>query len=218
MAVAVALLAASAAGRAWQARRVDQALRDGRLPPFHVAEIPMTLGPWTGQDIPMDPQIAKATGSSEQIQRRYQNGVTGQYVDMIFLYGPSSDVFIHAPEVCYPAAGYDRLTGPNGRAVTSGDRKSEFGETVYTKGEGGTVDQQQVYCSWHHSGSWGPSMITRKGSERIPGMFKVQISRALTDREMDLRAVGDPCQSFLTALMPEIDRRIAEGLKARAPR
>ena len=32
--LAVALLGASAAGRAWQARRVDQKLRDGRVAPF----------------------------------------------------------------------------------------------------------------------------------------------------------------------------------------
>ena len=216
--LAVALLAASAAGRAWQGRRVDQRLRDGRIAPFAVAELPKTLGPWVGIDITMDPIIARATGSTEQVQRSYQNTITGQKVEMIFLFGPSTEMFIHAPDVCYPAAGYERIAGPVPHQIAApGDApRWPFQELIYAKGEGGAADQQEVYFSWRYAGEWSPGMLTRKASERIPGMFKVQVARPIRDRELAVRGIGNPCEAFLAYLMPEIDRRIAQGQAAHA--
>ncbi len=214
--LAMALLAASAAGRAWQARRVDQRLRDGRIAPFAVADLPKTLGPWVGSDITMDPTIARATGSTEQIQRLYQNSITGQKVEMVFLFGPSTEMFIHAPDVCYPAAGYERVAGPLPHQIAAPGDASRwlFQELIFNKGEGGAADQQEVYFSWRYAGAWNPGMITRKVSERIPGMFKVQVARPIRDRELEVRSIGNPCEAFLACLMPEIDRRIAQGQAA----
>ncbi len=210
----VALLAASAGARAWQSRRVDQILRDGRVSPFTLIDLPMKLGAWVGEDIPMDPIIARATGSVEHVQRKYQNTLTGQKVELIFLFGPSSEMFVHAPDVCYPANGYDSVTGAVSRVISVENSGNwPFFEVIYHKGEGNTADQQQVYHSWRHSntGEWSPSMITQKGSERIPGLFKVQIARAVKDREINVREIGNPCEAFLRELMPEIERRIAHG-------
>jgi Protein of unknown function (DUF3485) len=213
--LAVFLLAASATGRAWQAKRVDQVMRDGRISPFPLAEIPMTLGSWVGKDIPLDPIIARATGSVDHIQRMYQNTITGQRIELIFLYGPSSQMFIHAPDVCYPGSGFEHIAGPIGHDITSGDGGHwPFFEVIYRKGEGNTADQQEVYYSWRHFGAlgssvWSPGMITQKRSERIPGMFKVQVARGIKDRELGVRDVGNPCQAFLAQLMPEIERRVA---------
>jgi hypothetical protein len=213
--LAVALLAASAAGRAWQAHRVDQKLRDGRISPFPVADLPKTLGPWVGTEIKMDPIIARITGSTEQTQRVYQNTITGQKVEMVFLYGPSTEMFIHDPDTCYPAAGYTRVAGPIPRQITAPDANPDdtwpFQELIYLKGEGATADQQEVYFTWRYAGRWSPSMITRKTSERLPGMFKVQVARPIGSHELDVRDIGNPCEAFLAYLMPEIDRRIAQG-------
>ncbi|MCU1376830.1 MAG: hypothetical protein JWO68_4116 [Actinomycetia bacterium] len=214
--LAVALLAASAAGRAWQARRVDQLLRDGRVAPFALVDLPMTLGSWTGRDEAMDPIIARATGSTERIQRVYQNAVTGQKVTVLVLFGPSTEMFIHAPEICYPAAGFSPVLGPLARTVTGGKAKSPespkaswpFHEVVYSKGEGGQANQEEVYYTWRYSGVWTPGLMVQKQFERIPGMFKVQVARRVRDREIDLLDVGNPCEAFLKLLMPEIDRRI----------
>lgn len=218
--LAIALLAASGGARAWQARRVDKILRDGRISPFTLTDLPMKLGAWVGEDLPMDPIIAQATGSVEHVQRRYQNTLTGQKVELIFLFGPSTEMFIHAPEVCYPASGYEPVTEPIGRIVTAGPSgKWSFLESIYHKGEGNTADQQEVYHSWRHSNSkeWGPGMITQKGSERIPGLFKVQVARSVKDREISVRDIGNPCQAFLSELMPEIERRIAAGRHPKNP-
>ena len=48
-------------------------------------------------------------------------------------------------------------------------------------------------------------------------MFKVQVSRRVMDRELDLLDIGNPCEAFLAQLMPELDRRIAEGRAKSGP-
>lgn len=217
VALAVAMLGASAGARALQLRRVDQILRDGRVSPFRLADLPRTLGPWDGDDEALDPAIARATGSTDSISRVYQHRITGQRIALIVLFGPSTEMYIHAPEVCYAAAGYEQTVGPRPRAVTAGGAAWPFHELVFSRGEGGLAELQEVYYTWRYSGAWTPGLLTQKGFERIPGMFKVHVARGVKDTEMDNLDVGNPCEDLLARLMPEIDRRIASGHAPAAP-
>jgi hypothetical protein len=217
--LAVMLLGASAAGRAWQSRRVDQMLRDGRVSPFPLKDLPKSFGPWVGDDEALDPAIARATGSTDSLSRVYQNKITGQRLSLIVLFGPSTEMYIHSPENCYPTAGYEKVSGPKFRMVPPNpDAKPEdpaskgvwpFHELIYLKGEGGQTEEQEVYYTWRYSGAWTPALTTQKGFERIPGMFKVHVSRRIRETELDHLNIGNPCVRFLSQLMPEIDRRIA---------
>lgn len=211
--LAVLLLGTSAAGRAWQARRVDQMLRDGRVSPFSLTELPKTLGPWVGEDEKMDSAIARATGSTDSIFRSYQHRITGQKLSLIVLFGPSTEMYVHSPENCYPAAGFEKIEGPRYRAVASPAPAGSwpFFETVFSKGEGGQGEQQEVYCTWRYSEVWSPGLASPKGFERIPGMFKVQVGRRIKETEIQLLDVDNPCEAFLAQLMPEIDRRIRDS-------
>ena len=120
-------------------------------------------------------------------------------------------MYVHSPENCYPAAGYQKLTGPFTRPVRSGTGAWPFYETIYTKGEGGQTEEQEVYCTWRYSEVWTPGLTTQKGFQRIPGMFKVQVARRIKDSEIDLLDIGNPCEAFLAQLMPELDREIIKG-------
>ena len=174
--VAVALVAASAGYRAWQQTKVDEVLRSGRVSPFPLAEIPLELGPWTGKDDTLDPQIARATGAVDSIFRTYTNAETGVRVSLILLYGPAASVFIHAPEVCYPASGYGAVSGPERRPVEVGDESIPFYTHTFARGEGGQRETQRVYCTWRHEGRWDPATMKYKQFERIPGMFKLHLA------------------------------------------
>ena len=165
----------------------------------------------------MDPTIARATGSTDSAFRSYQHQTTGQRVSLIVLFGPSTEMYIHSPGNCYPAAGYQRIGGMKLRSIAAGGAAWPFYEMVYARGEGGKGDQQEIYCTWRYSEAWTPALTTQKGVERIPGMFKVQVARRVTDRELDLLDIGNPCEAFLAYLMPELDRRIAEGRAASRP-
>src|SRR4051794_30656056 len=147
---AVAVLGASGVLRAWQGLRFDAVQREGRLPPFPLSEVPMTLGPWRGEAESLDPAIARGTGSTDHAFRTYTDSRTGVKIGVIVLYGPSADVFIHAPDRCYPAQGYATAKAPVTRPIDAGDGvKAPFHAAVYIKGEGGQAERQEVYHSWY---------------------------------------------------------------------
>lgn len=212
VALALVLLTGSAGARYWQSRGVDERMRQGLVCPFPLKELPRELGDWRGTDEEMDPQIARNAGCADHVFRTYTNTRTGARVGLILLYGPAEEVFLHAPEKCYPAAGYATLAGPESRTVAVGSVRYPFTSLLFAKGEGGRTNRQEVYYTWRYLDQWTPRLVVMKRIERIPGMFKVHLSRLAGPGE--LREVGNPCEAFLAELMPWVDQRLAEARSA----
>jgi hypothetical protein len=205
-----AILTVSGGARHWQERRVERAMERGRSSPFPLAGLPMTIGSWEGHSATMDPQIVRITGSTDLVSRRYIDRRTGVGIDVIVLFGPTSDMIYHMPEVCYPSAGFEPLPGVFERPIAvggAGRAAVPFRSLAFTKGEGGLADSQEVYCSLRYDGRWTTRTASPKASKRIPGMYKVQVSRRISGRER--RDVENPCEPFLAALVGEIEARIA---------
>ena len=216
--LACTLLVGSGLLRAEQLRRVEKLLEEGKHSPFSLKDLPTELGPWKGEDTELDPRIAAGTGSVDHVFRRYVNQLTGTAVDVIVLYGPSTHMFIHAPERCYPAAGYTLGDGPDAQAIPLGEgRNAPFRSMVYLKGTEARPERQEVYYSWRYRNQWSPDVGNHKEFERIPGMYKVHLARAVTDHER--REIDNPCRQLLTILVPEIERRaaVAQAKNAKAP-
>ena len=206
-----AILAASGGARLWQERRIERVLEVGRASPFPLASLPMKIGSWEGSAATMDPKIVRITGSTDLVARHYVDRRTGVGLDVIVLYGPTSDMIFHMPEVCYPSAGFEAMPGAFGRPIvveTLGlaPFTVPFRALAYTKGEGGLADSQEVYYSLRYDGQWTTRTVSHKASKRIPGMYKIQLSRRISDREK--RDIDNPCEPFLAALVGEIEARL----------
>lgn len=217
VALAVALVAASAGVRIWQQGRYDDILRTGKASPFPLAEIPLELGPWRGVEDHLDPEIASAAGAVDAVFRTYTNQQTGVKISLILLYGPAAEVRIHAPENCYPTSGYAKLSGPETRQVAPvGDDPAVpfFAHTFARGGEGGGLSEtQRVFCSWYYDGRWTPVLASYKRQERIPGMYKLHLARMAAPTEKFDPDIADPCEDLVALLLPEIQHRIeASGL------
>lgn len=209
--LALALIAASAGLRHWQQGRFNEVLRSGRASPFPLAQIPTELGSWRGIDDELDPKIANATGAVDAVFRTYTNINTGVRVSLILLYGPATEVFIHAPETCYPTSGYATLSGPESRPIrpAGGDEAAApvpFYAHTFTRGEGGGRDTQRVFCSWRYEGLWMPVQAVYKRSERMPGVYKLHLARQAVPGE--LFEARDPCEDLAALLLPEIQGRL----------
>jgi hypothetical protein len=201
-----ALLAGSGALRYWQQARIEKGLKDGKVSPVPLEGLPKTLGDWEGRDEELDPQIARLTGSTDHVFRTYVDGRTGVALDVIVLYGPAVEMKLHAPEQCYPAAGYETAEGPDYRAIETERGDIPFCSLVFTKGEGGQAERQEVYYTWRYGGRWTPHRGAHKEMERTPSMYKVHLARRLTEREA--RDAGGPCEDFLKLLLPAMERLI----------
>ena len=208
VALVCALLLGSAAIQWAQDRRTRADLEEGRRQfRIDLTTIPLSVGTWKGQETKLDPIIARGTGADQVVTRRYVDANTGTTVDLILLYGPAVEMFIHVPEICYPAAGYAQVGDASMREITAGPVHAMFRTFVYGKGEGAQNELHEVYYSWRRPKSWSPDIGTQKEFERIPSMYKVQLSRRVTDRER--RDVGNPCEAFLRELLPRIEGRLS---------
>jgi EpsI family protein len=216
VALVCALLAASGGVRWTQARRFRALSKASRESPFPLAGLPLAIGPWQGEPVELDEPIARATGATDHMVRRYVNRDTGVRLDLIVLYGPASTVFIHRPETCYPSAGFELAEAPTERTVQAGTLRAPFRALVYTRGEGGQAERQEVYYAWRYNGRWTPDVGTFKQLERIPGMYKVHLARNVTEHEK--RDVGNPCEAFLRAFLPALEARVRQAPARPSPR
>ena len=207
VALACALLVGSGALRIWQARRVDAFLQQGRVATVPLEGVPLELGPWRGRPEELDPQIARRTGQTDHIFRTYVDTRTGVALDVIVLYGPAVELKEHAPEQCYPAAGFLIAEGPELRQVATPRGAVPFHALVVAKGEGGQAQRQEVYYTWRYGGRWTPLRGPQKQFERIPAMYKVHLARRMAPSER--RDIGNPCQDFLQVLIPTLDHLLA---------
>jgi Protein of unknown function (DUF3485) len=216
VALVCAVLVGSGALRAWQDYRIRRDLKRGLDSPVSLKSLPMEFGPWKGEDTPLDPLIARGTGADQVVTRRYTNQNTGVRVEVILLFGPAREMYIHTPELCYPKAGYTQAAGPEEVKIQTGPgRDAPFRELVYSKGEGGLTTLQEVVYSWRYNGKWTPNVGVQKHFERISGMYKVHVARGITEQELKSRprgaagvAADDPCRVFLDQLLPQFEAKV----------
>lgn len=212
--VAMVLLAGSAIIRLQMEAAVAASIDATRFSPFKLSEMPGTLGPWVGKDEELDPFIARKTGSTDYIMRRYTNAQTGAVLELLMLYGPAADMGYHKPDACYPGAGYKLIGGgdlrPIGFKQEKDARNVNLKHLVFQRGEGGLADRQQVYYTWRYSDTYATEIGQPSVFGRLPGMFKIQVARALAPSETaDGRAnAANPCEDFLSRLMPVFESRL----------
>lgn len=88
----------------------DRLLSSVEMPPIDpnaLAEFPMEIGMWTGQEIPLDEAIIEATDTDAHINRNYirNNGI--ESVGLYVAFGQRArDLIPHRPEVCYIGNGW----------------------------------------------------------------------------------------------------------------
>ena len=205
--VVCALLAGSGVLRSWQERKIERGLSAGRAAVVPLERVPLEIGPWSGVDTAIDEQIARVTGADKIVTRRYTNRNTGVAIDVILLFGPAGNMYIHAPTLCYPNAGFETVEGPETHALPLGADTGEtvpFMSAVYSKGAGTRAALQEVCWTWWYSGHWTPLVLKPKQIERVPSMIKVHTSRPVLVGER--RDANNPNEALLRVLIPEIER------------
>ncbi len=72
--------------------------------------LPTVIGPWVGQDLPLDEATIQAADVDDFVNRIYTRQDAAGAVALYIAYGVHfRDLLPHRPEVCYPAAGWARL-------------------------------------------------------------------------------------------------------------
>lgn len=104
---AVALFIAGGMSYRASATRLNGVGDSVPLPRGTLASIPLEVGEWRGEDVPLDEEIVTRTDTDDHINRVYLRHGGQEGVAVFVAYGVRMrDLMPHRPEVCYPGAGW----------------------------------------------------------------------------------------------------------------
>lgn len=109
--------------------------------------LPMKIGDWRGEDWALDPKIEKSLGADDVISRSYNDGLPDNVVLFVIYRKYGRREFVHRPEACYPAAGYE-ITSKGYTTVPYAGRQITAYKVVAQKNE----FDKQVIVYWFVSG------------------------------------------------------------------
>ena len=73
-------------------------------------QVPLNIGDWTGEDLPVEELIRKTAGAVNYVSRRYTNVKTKDQVILWLIVGHSRDIVRHTPNVCRIAQGFRQVS------------------------------------------------------------------------------------------------------------
>lgn len=115
------LVIVAGVGHRLLAGRIDLAMGqsvDLRQP---LTNLPMQIGDWQGQDVPLDENVRRVAGDDDSVNRQYVNQKTGRSIGVYVGYmGRPRSRMGHRPDVCYPAHGFEKQSS---RLVSIGTAK-----------------------------------------------------------------------------------------------
>lgn len=72
-----------------------------------LSTLPMKIGAWQGQDVPIDANVLRVSGADDHVSRMYQDFRAGAAVNLYVAYTAQPVKMLgHRPEVCYAANGW----------------------------------------------------------------------------------------------------------------
>jgi len=202
LAVVVAML--GGAGLFLRARDRGEALP----PRQELAGFPRQVAGWSGEDIPLDPDIRKILGDGEFLLRIYRSGVQ-PYVDLFVAYFPTQRTgsTIHSPQNCLPGSGWAPVDFARIQLPQGADRQTTVNRYVISKGL-----EQQLVLYWYQSNGrvvaseyWAKiflvtDSIRRNRSDGALVRIVTPIARGESITDAEKRAVG-----FAGAATPLLD-------------
>ena len=169
--------------------------------------MPMEVGDWVGTAVEVkNPQAGGVAGA---VERRYENRRTGDTVSLFMVCGRPGPVSIHTPEACYGASGFT-VKAKSKAAVR--DKGGDFWTADAEKTRAAEETHLRIYWGWNDGQGWtapGDARWTFVASRRSSVLYKLYVLRDLSGP--DAASKDEPCQAFLQALLPELDRSLFAG-------
>ncbi len=101
-------------------------------PDVDLTRVPLRIGDWQGQELPIDPRVNEELGDVAIIQREYRLDEVQSPVQMIVICGRGRRS-LHPPAACYVGAGHEVLEEAE-RAVATGTEELHFERLIVGAG------------------------------------------------------------------------------------
>ena len=105
------------------------------MSPDALEKLPLQIGDWTGQEVPLDEAIIEATDTDAHISRRYSRHNASEHVLLYIAAGKRArDLMPHRPEVCYTGAGWTRVSSNSTELFTEDGMELPCSVFQFSKG------------------------------------------------------------------------------------
>jgi EpsI family protein len=175
-----------------------------------IQNIPLEIGRWQGEDIPLENLIYEILETTSIIQRTYRT-LNGQDVLLSIVYYPETKVDFHAPEACLAGQGVEIQKLPKSINILYGGREITLNvNQLIWKHD--TVEKLVFYC--YKAGSFlGRSYIKLRfnlAANKFTNAGKsgslIRVSTRIQDS--DIEKASEILNDFLTQLYPYLVRSL----------
>jgi Protein of unknown function (DUF3485) len=168
--------------------------------------IPTVIGDWQGTAFELPPKERAMTGAVACIGRKYSNRMRGVSVTVLLLGGLPGDISNHAPDICYPGAGYTlNATSPFDYDYGPGKKRAGFRTALAARG-GVSPSVLRILWGWNASKGWTAPAEPRWSFASEPWLCKVYVIRETAGST--IKPEDDPCTEFLSVFLSEVDRLV----------
>jgi hypothetical protein len=190
-------------------------LTDRWAPPDSSVELerlPLTIGEWDASTIELNREELPQIDNRAMLLRRYVNRASGAAVTVFLTCGrPGPIVSSHAPDSCYPGAGFRYASPMTMHSVEMGPDAPEqkFRLATFSKTERASPLYVRIFWAYSGTGAWDVPRNPRLAFARHRRVYKLYVIRQLTRPDEPVNE--DPAQPFIRLLLPELDRTFFSG-------
>ena len=185
--------------------------------------VPMEIGDWQGEDLPVEDQVRKTAGARGYVSRVYRNSVTGEEVTIWLIVGHSRDVMRHTPDVCYPSSGFMTRAPENSRHtfVFEGQPPADFYTNTFVKEDSSGRRLIRVFWSWYKpqddsNVTWNAPKNVRLEIGNAPSLYKLYFTSNMRDGKESTEE--SQCTKFAEVFLPIVEKALSTaGSDAQTP-
>lgn len=179
-----------------------------------LSTLPMVIGDWAGEDVPIRESVQKIAMNDDFVNRRYRNRASGEVINLYVAYTARPRTMLrHRPGVCYPSAGWSpvgeedtALTLPQGGTLpvrihrfTGGEHSAEYVTVLnyYVLNGKPTIDEHSFW-----SLGWRTPNLARDASRYVAQIQVTTVGGANEDqaRRVLIRFAGDSAEDIMRLL------------------
>jgi len=172
------------------------------------ARVPLSIGAWEGEDLPVDEVVRKTAGAVNYVSRKYTNVNTDRSVVLWLIVGHSRDITRHTPNICYPSSGF-RQAGSQLRhnIDLSNGKPAVFYTAKFEKEDALSRNIERVFWTFNHpaENQWeAPEQGARWRYGLSKSLYKLYLTSTVLGR--DEETIGDNVAvEFAELMLPAID-------------
>ena len=179
--------------------------------------VPMTIGNWHGEDMPVDETVRDTAGAIGAVSRVYRNVRTGESVDLWLIVGHGRPISAHTPNICYRSAGFE-MRAPESSLypmVFPDQPEAPFLTNTFFKEDVTGRRLIRVFWSWYNPKAdedlstveWEAPSNSRWHFGNTRALYKMYFTSEMRD-PMET-AEESPCLRFAREFLPVVNQALA---------